>query len=220
MRKQALSRLVAPAAVVLTLLISGGAAGFLNGRWGSSHVLREAVARLDRVAVAPSADWDVQEQELSEREMVVAEVDGYIARRYVHRRTGVIVSILLVCGRPGPISVHTPEVCYMGAGYTPASAPQVYEVPAAEPCRFLVRDFQKRNAASPTRLRIFYAWGLEGRWLSPSTPRLTFAGKPSLYKLYVVRQMTSANEPVDQGPTAALLTELIPQFQKALFSSS
>jgi hypothetical protein len=96
----------------------------------------------------------------------------------------------------------------------------VYEGPAGQPCRFLVRDFQKGNAASPTRLRVFHAWGLEGRWSSPSTPRLTFAGKPFLYKLYVVRQMTRADEPVDQDPATAFLTELIPQFHKALFSRS
>ena len=47
-------------------------------------------------------------------EAAAAELEGWLARRYLHRRTGVVVHVLLLCGRPGPLSVHTPEVCYYG----------------------------------------------------------------------------------------------------------
>src|SRR5262249_10183186 len=155
--------------------------------------------------------------ELGEREVAIGELEGYLSRRYVHRRTGVAVSALLVCGRPGPISVHTPEVCYAGAGYAQVGAPRAYEGPAGSPSRVRVPDFEKRNVATPTLLRICLAWGSGGEWSAPANPRWAFAGRPWLYKFYVVREMTRAGEPLEGDPAGELIKGLVPQLQEALF---
>ena len=44
-----------------------------------------------------------------------------------------------------------------------------------------------------------------------------FAGKPCLYKLYVVREMAKPNEPINQDPATELIKELMPQLQEKLF---
>jgi hypothetical protein len=214
-----MSRFVAAGVLLLTIVLSGAAAGFLNGRWGRSSAVQAAAARLDRVPAGLGAEWDVQPDRLSDRVTAVAELNGSLSRRYVHRRTGVIVSVLLVCGRAGPVCVHTPEVCYVGAGFAPVGTAQAYRTEGAAPAQFEVRDFRQQNAAAPTRLRIFYAWGARGKWSAPAMPRLAFSGQPSLYKLYVVRQMNKDNEPLENDLAVHLLRGLLPQLQTALFSA-
>jgi hypothetical protein len=215
-----MSRLIAFGVVLAAVLVSGAVAGFPSGRWGGSRALQTAAARLDQLPLSLGANWDVQAQNLREREIAIAELEGYTSRRYLHRRTGTIISVLLVCGRPGPISVHTPEVCYTGAGYFPSGAARAYSAPASAPGQFQVRDFQKGNVATPSLLRIFLSWGCKGEWSVPSHPRFAFAGKPYLYKLYVVREMARANEPLDKDPAAEFIKELMPQLQETLFQGS
>jgi hypothetical protein len=215
-----LSRRIALGAVLLAVLGSGGAAGFWNGRWGSSPSVQQAASRLHRVPLSLGLDWDVQALTLSSRTAGIAELEGYLCREYFDRRKGTRISVLLACGRAGPISVHTPEICYAGAGYVRVGAPKSYEGAAGLPFQFRVCDFQKTNVATPTLLRVFLSWGFQGKWSAPANPRLTFAASPYLYKLYVVRSMSKANDPIDQDPATELIKELMPQLQKALFTRS
>jgi hypothetical protein len=212
-----MSRLIALGTVLLAVLVSGGAAGFWSGRWGSPSSLREAAARLERVPLTAGESWDGHTAELSEREVALTELEGYLNRRYVHRDTGAVVTVLLVCGRPGPVSVHTPEVCFSAAGYGQVGAARAYDGPAGSRARFRVLDLRKGNPATPTSLRIFLAWGSNGEWSAPANPRLTFAGRPYLYKLYVIREMTRAGESLEEDPAGELITGLLPQLQEALF---
>jgi hypothetical protein len=173
------------------------------------------------VPLSLGSDWDVEEdRKLSEREGALAEIDGYLSRRYVHRRTGRIVSVLLLCGKPGPMSVHTPEMCYAGAGYDEIGSAKAYTAPTDSSCRFQVHDFRKNNVATPTLLRIFLSWGQRGEWSVPVNPRLAFAGKPYLYKLYVVREMAKADESLEEDPASELIRNLIPQLNEKLFADN
>jgi len=200
--------------VLASLLVPAVVGGMWTGRWGQSERLKQAVSRLEQVPEALGEDWDVQTRSLSAREVAAAELDGYVSRQYVNRRTGGVVSVLLLCGRPGPISAHTPEVCYAGAGFARTGQKDHAEGGA----NFRVIDFQKETAADPTRLRVFLTWGHGGEWAAPADPRGAFAGKSYLYKLYVVREMARANEPLEKDEAAELIQKLMPQLQEALFA--
>jgi len=215
-----MSRVIALGVVFLTIIVSGAAAGLWTSRWGESKALQKAAARLDRLPPSLGDSWDVQEGTLSEQEIAVAEIDGYVSRRYVHRRTGTIVSVLLLCGRSGPMSVHTPEICFAGAGFTQVGAQGAYEGPPGSRSEFQVLDFSKANVATPTLLRVFLSWGYNGEWAVPARPRFAFAGKPYLYKLYVTREMAKPNEPIKDDPATELLKDLLPQLQETLFAGS
>jgi hypothetical protein len=213
-----MSRLVAASVVLSVVLVSAAVAGLWTGRWGNSRALEEAVARLDGVPMSLGDGWDGQpENNMNEREVAVAEIEGYVRRRYVHRRTGAVVSMLLVCGRAGPIAAHAPEVCYAGAGFAKAGATREYGGEAGSRWRFEVLDFRKQDEAAPTLLRVFLAWGQGGAWSAPANPRVAFAGKPYLYKLYVVREMPRAGEPLEEDPAGAFVKELMPTLQEVLF---
>jgi hypothetical protein len=212
-----MSRRIALGTLFLVLLGSGGVAGLWSGRWGRSSSVQEAVDRLGQVPVLVGGNWDVHEDKLTARALAVAEVDGHLYRHYLHRQTGQKVSVLLVCGRPGPIAIHTPVVCFAGAGYLPTAPPRAYEGSAGRPYQFQVHDFRQGNVATPTLLRVFVSWGYRGTWSVPANPRWAFAGRPSLYKLYLIRALTRADEPIEPGPDVELMKDLMPQLQQTLF---
>ncbi len=216
-------------APLLASLLIVAAAGVLHAlwtdRWGVSP-RRQAAARALQNVPLTIGQWDGRSLTLSERELQIAEADGYVMRDYVNRATGQVVSLLIVCGRPGPISVHPPEVCYRGAGYELASATVKQVLPAAPPvpqAEFRVIDFRQADSPTPLQLRVFYTWGEQGQWSAPDRPRLTYALSFSadavLFKMYVVRQKTGDATPVDKDPCLDFVKELLPTLQESLFTS-
>lgn len=210
---------VLPIAAGLAVIVSAGIAqGVWTNRWSRSRDLDQAIARLDRVA-ARVGGWEGHDLELDAGELEAAGIEGHVARRYVSRSDGSAVTVLLVAGRPGPISVHTPEICYAGAGYKPEAAPARYAPPSGlpRPVEFWMGRFREGRSAAPMRLRILWAWGSQGSWGAPDQPRLAYAPRRSLYKLYVI----SESAPGDDRPDAAadsFVHDLMPELQRALFS--
>jgi hypothetical protein len=209
-----------PVLVALPLVAAYGAAeGVWTNRWHQSHDLERAAARLADVPMLVG-DWNGAALTLDERALERAEVQGYLLRRYTHRPTGAEVSVLLVCGRPGPVAVHPPDVCYGGAGYDltapPARARCATEAPA-RPAEFWQATFQKTEAPAPERLAIRWAWSADGEWTAADHPRLRFARSPALYKLYVLRSLPPGDAAAATDPADDFLALFLPHVQQALF---
>jgi hypothetical protein len=96
--------LVGVAAVVASAFDSGKQ----TDRRGPSGDVKAASERVAHVKES-FGDWQSVSQELTARQRKIAGVAGYISRLYTNRTTRAQFSVLLICGRPGPISVHTPE---------------------------------------------------------------------------------------------------------------
>jgi hypothetical protein len=195
---------------VAVLLASAAAHGVLTTRWGRSHDLQGAC---DRLSTVPEVigDWEAQPAEVDTRQLAVAEAAGHLARRYVNRRTGDEVSVLLICGRPGPIALHPPVVCYRAVGYSVLGEPENYAVegPAGR-VGSLQTVRMTREGLNPEPLRVFWGWSDGGAFSVPSNPRMTYAGAGFLYKLYVVRRLSRTDEPLQDDSAAAFVTELLP----------
>jgi hypothetical protein len=192
--------------------------GLWTDRWKLSNEPERSAARVQDVSLT-LGEWEGRSEGLDERTLTVAEIVGYINRQYVNRRTGDTIGVLLVCVRPGPIAVHTPDVCFRGLGYDFSSAPDRYRletegVPVAE---FNRAKMHKMNVAGAPPLRVYWTWSAMGTWNAPTHPRLSFARYPALYKLYVLRQMPRADEPDADDPCLGFLKLLLPELQRALF---
>jgi hypothetical protein len=199
--------------VALPVVVGFGIAeGLCTNRLVSNETLTEASGRLAGVPLT-LGEWEGQPTEFDPRQAAQAEVSGSLSRRYVHRPTGAVVSVLLVWGRSGPISVHPPDVCYTSVGFQ-LTAPAARH--AVEPGEFWVGKFLKSNAATPERLRIYWAWSAAGDWTAPDNPRMTFAGAPVLYKLYVIRPVISLDEPLETDPAADFLRAFLPEIRNAI----
>jgi hypothetical protein len=114
--------------------------------------------------------------------------------------------------------VHTPDVCYGGAGYEMLGAPARCEVAPAgggPPAEFWVARFRKEGLGERHQLRIFWAWRpWGGAWQAADNPRLAFGRVPALCKLYVVREMTSPDEPLEDDPALGLIRLLLTDLGK------
>jgi hypothetical protein len=205
-------------ATAVVLVIAGGAVhGLWTDRWNWSDEPGASAAKLDRVALSLD-DW--RGEDLVNNYGKPAGVAGMLSRRYVNTRDGQPVTILLVCGRPGPVSIHTPDVCYVATGYemlSPTRCNGPAEAPSAELC---TAQFRKTQSTDQTYLRIFWSWNATGTWQAPEDPRRAFFGQQALYKLYVIREMGAADEPLDSDPCLDLMKQLLPELQRALFENS
>lgn len=200
-----------PTALVVVVAIAI-VQGRWSGRWSVGAEIERAAARLDDVPLR-FGDWSGRDFELDEQQLAVGEIVGYAARRYRHE-DGREVTLLLVCGRPGPISVHTPDWCYGGAGYETEHLPSDREIASGpdrgDTARFAANLFLKEKAAVPMALRIYWAWNAGGGWKAPENPRLAFAARPFLHKLYVVCNVDPAVEHAGEEECEQFLREFLP----------
>src|SRR5437763_9743658 len=95
-----------------TILVANGLLeGYYTNRWHRPAELADGINRLANVPMT-IGDWHAKSEELEDAVITRAGIDGYIFRHYEHQLTGQQVTVLLMCGRPGPLAVHTPDACY------------------------------------------------------------------------------------------------------------
>jgi hypothetical protein len=213
-----------PAAVAaVVMLISGLVHGLQTDRWrwSTPQQVSNAAARLQQVP-ATMGDWDSQELEMSTRQLERAEAIGHLSRLYTNRADGTQVSVLIVCGRPGPIATHPPTVCFQGTGLS-LSAPETHFVvresnddKAPLLGEFWLADFHKTVEGLPLWKRTFWAWQATDSWHAPVNPRFAFARNPYLYKLYITRSMTDNRTRPENDPGVQFMREFIPVLNRTL----
>jgi exosortase len=214
--RRAVQWCLVPLAAYVALVLAGGIVqAEWTDRWRPSPALEAGVARLDRVPLT-IGEWRGETLAVDERELRQAEVAGCCLRRYEHPWTGSVVSVLLVCGRPGPVSVHPPDACFQGAGYTLAVPPARCTAGPGSSATFWVADFAWPDTVLTQRLRVFWSWKSAGAWEAPASPRQEFGRCPALYKLYVFGAVAPEGGPTTDDPCAALLRELLPELDRAL----
>ena len=111
-----MSRGAALLTAIVLVALTGAVHGVRTERWAVSNDLRDASALLAHVPMN-FGDWEGHARELDKRQFEAAGIVGHVMRVYQNRKTQAVVQVLVVCGRPGRISVHTPDVCFAGIGY-------------------------------------------------------------------------------------------------------
>lgn len=205
-------------AAFAALLVGGVVHGLWTDRWSANA---ETVDGASRLAAVPMKIGDWQGENLENKSTPVVGVAGTLYRRYTNR-DGRAVSLFLVCGRPGPVAIHTPNDCYVAAGYEMLSQVRC-ACPAGEgqtEAQFWTAQFRKTQSSDQTYLRIFWSWCATGDWQAPDDPRFEFGRHkyPALYKMYVLREMGSADEPLESDPCQDLLKQMLPELRRSLFS--
>jgi hypothetical protein len=207
--------------VAVTLLVGGRV---LQDQWkeksGSVQVRLETIAH-------ELNGWEARDYDLEGQQASWAQLSGYINREYVHRSTGRKLAMLLVWGRPDPVSQHTPDQCYPSAGFAPVSEMEREAIDAEPPQpagEFFSRDYAK-SGPDPTRLRIYWAWNADGRWQAPDDPHdalgrhrqfYTYGGGV-LFKLYIIRDVSAEGDARDADTCKEFLRLFLPEFRRQLF---
>ena len=201
----------------LLVVFNGVFHGIHTDRWSRSVDVEAAATRCKSLPLR-IGDWTGEDANpLSDTEIKRAEIAGYVRRQYTHSKRGPI-HILLLCGRPGPISAHTPEICFSGAGYEIIGERQKHRAIASndDPSgEFWTVRFRSSNPQAPP-IRAFWAWSDGGAWRAAENPRWSYARSGYLYKLYVTRAMTDVDEPIKTDPCLDFLSVLLAELGKAL----
>lgn len=213
----------------LLLLAYGLVEGYWTDRWSISPELAQAPEKLRDIPLT-IGPWVGEETELDPRQARQGRIQGSLLRRYTHSGNGEMLNLLIVCGRPGPITVHGPEVCLGASGYTlvrPEQQKSINSPGREDRDTFWVGRFQRSRAALTEVMEVTWSWNATGDWQAVRNPRLYFAPQRVLYKLYISRLVSSSDspsteEPVIEGekprdPTDEFLKLLLPEVQRALF---
>ncbi len=210
-----------PALVFAAIAIGAGIAqGIYSERWSDAGDVDDAVKLLGNIPAAIDG-WQATPLQVEESDLRKVGIRGHFSAKFRNVNKGTAVSVLLVCGRPGPISVHTPDICYAANGYQADGAPrlQTIELGHGAAQRMWSARFHKPNSPNDPDLEIFWAWKADDSWSAPENPRFEFANKHALYKLYVIRYISlSEKGPADES-YKDFLKSLLPTLNKALSSS-
>jgi hypothetical protein len=200
------------AAIVASLLLaaSGLVHGLWTDRWGAPPDITGAAEALHKLPME-IGPW---KGKMGKVTPPGAGVAGCVYRDYEHRQTGAVVSLFIVCGRPGPVSIHTPEACYGASGFTVGGRQRI-EV--AGHGRFWRSDATKTTATDEFRQRIVYGWHGSAGWAAPDDPRTAFPTERILHKLYVVRELNGAAANVRGEPCEEFLRAALPELDRAVF---
>lgn len=207
------------------IIVAGGVShGLAHHRWIPNTAIAVAVSRMSTIP-ATIGPWTSEEIELSEAELTIGSISGYVKRVYTNSQTRAQVVMLLVTGEPGPISLHPPTVCFSGRGFHVVGGEFGFATPVTDPEHvnqehvFRCADFSNPAEADPSLIRVCWGWTAAGCWQSPDHPRVAFAGESALYKLYVSERWTPVPGVTDDTETAELFLEAaLPEISKALKS--
>ena len=202
--------------LTLALLLTGGIVhGLYSDRWRTTRELEDGIERLPSVPLEV-ADWKGEEQPTKDDEFAQAGATGYWSRIYRKEKHEILV--ILMVGRAGRMSVHTPEVCYQGAGYKISGSPRNHKllgVAGDEVADFRTANFVKPGQAH-SELQLFWTWNAGEGWTAPINPRWQFAGKPALYKLYFSHAVAGLSASTPKRQMEDFLRSFIPALEDAL----
>ena len=212
-----MTRILTFLAGLAVVIGSGVVYGAWTQRWQNSADLETQAAKLHNLPEEVGG-WHGESIDLDGEALAMAGAEGWWVRRFTNERTGSSLLVILLCGRPGPMSVHRPENCYCAAGYALSGPPIKYTpptAPGASPTEFWTGKF-KQPEAGGRELRIFWSWYGDGSWRAPDNPRWDFARLPALYKLYVIRETSGRPERLDDDPAVDLMRHLLPEMSRTL----
>lgn len=194
------------------------AQGILTDRWAGRNVkdeLAKAAELLEGRFPVRFGDWElVQELESDPKQLERAGAVGHVSRLYRNVETGEQVSAFVVCATPHDASGHTPDRCYPGAGFEIAEAEHRQSVPLEDgrTAETFTGTFKKSGQV----LRVFWTYGVDGKWIAPQIARIELAGSSAVYKLYAIIDESRARSGQATQACGDFLAALLPEIDRSI----
>ena len=196
--------------LIAASLLVGVVHGRLTNRWGMQPDMKEAGRRLESLPEELDG-WECTTHDLDERVSEMLQCQGSVNRVYHNTKTGETVSVVVLLGPAGPISVHTPEICYSSQDYRITSDRVKTPINDQESLWDLRLKSNHRDAS---QLRVMYGWTNDGNWNATGDPRFAYGGRPLLYKIQLAGPVP--NEKTDQDACRDFLKAFLPALRKHL----
>ncbi len=209
--------------VALCLVAAGGVVhGVLTDRWNISDDSAVLAGRFDAFP-ENVGDWKLaSKDELTPEVVKMLECDGYLSRSYVNDNTGESVKVAVILGPSGPISVHTPEICYSSREYSIEQTRESSEIIGSDGTADQMWRLKLRaNDLHAHRLAVYYGWTTDGTWQASDNPRFSFANEPYLVKVQVAGRVSQAeDDSTSSDPCSRFLKVFNSQLREHLFNVS
>lgn len=209
-------RLVVVLSALALIAVAGAVDGYFSQRWVSTELLHEASAALHDLPLT-IGEWEGTEGEINPQQLKIAEATGALYRVYRHRTTQESFSVMLLCGPHGPISLHPPTVCFVGAGWNLTAAPesQDYIEGKSPGCQFWQAKFDRSGDLRREAILTDWSWNNGQGWKASTDPRFEFAGSPYLFKLYVTGSAPTDSE-ADRTVREEFVRQLTHEFDRTV----
>jgi len=210
---------VAPIAAAAFLVIGVTVLqGMWTDRWKDKNVsetLKRAATVLEASFPDRFGDWEFErELESDPKELERAGAVGHVSKLYRNVRTKARVSAFVVCATPHDASGHTPDRCYPGAGFEIGESEHRQTIPLQDgrKAETFTGTFRKQGQT----LRVFWTYGVDGKWLAPQIARIELAGTDSVYKLYAIIDETRIKGAQSTLECADFLATLLPAIDQSV----
>ncbi len=205
-------------------LVAGIVHGRITNRWGVQPSAQHASDQLRPELPEECGSWKMNGPPLtmSPEACRILQDPTYFSRAYVHQQTGDEVTIFVLLGQPGPVAVHTPEICYSSKDYSISSARQkiTVKLPSGASHDFWDLPLKANNPFRDGAVRVFYAWSTGTKWEASERPRFSYGGLPHLYKLQMAVHSRPGSQAKDFDPGRDFLANFLPQLQPRLVEAS
>lgn len=201
-------------------LASGAIQGRMSNRWGVPPDMAAAGKKLEKFP-RQFGKWELQSTEkMSNDVLAVLECSGYFVRDYRNEETGQSVMVAVLVGPSGPISLHTPEICYSSRDYTLQGKSQRVSIPSGgNKDEFWAATFRTNNLEADM-LSVYYGWSTGRNWTADDDPRFAFAASPFLYKIQLASPLPPGSDAEDRTICRQFLSDFLPVLRRHLVDSS
>jgi len=186
-----------PLAAGIALILAGTVVhGMMTLRWteGSSAQLAAVSERYQQIP-KQIGDWVGEDTQSNPEQMVAAGATASISRRYRNTKTHQVVQVFMICGLARNTAVHTPDVCYLAAGFKMNPTPYTTSLlTGATKSKAYVSTFSKQTQQGQLFQRILWTWNGGDGWEAPDSPRMSFRGWSPLNKVYLIASATTAEK--------------------------
>jgi Protein of unknown function (DUF3485) len=197
-------------------LVAAALHGHWTNRWGPSDALPKA-SKVFAQLPHEFGNWQlVDSQPLAPAARGILQCHNDSQGLYKNGQTGEQVLFTLLLGPPGPMAVHTPEICYGSIDQLPLAQRQriVLDPPELNNSAWMVQ-FRDLHQVEGSITRVYYAWTDGSKWDAVEEPRITFGGNPFLFKLQLLVRLPEESAAVAADPGRAFLREFLPVFANA-----
>jgi Protein of unknown function (DUF3485) len=211
---------------ILICLIAVGVTfttALLHGRW--TNRWGTPAAQVEAQAVLAGLPHDFGPWRLVESDPLPAAARGILQCSgetqgvYENQETGERVMFTLLLGPPGPMSVHTPEICYGSLDHVPLADRQriTIDESTGKDTVWMVQ-FHDLHELQGNITRVYYSWSESTNWNAVEEPRIQFGGGPYLFKLQLLVRLPEEAAVETQDPGRGMLREFVPVFAHATAS--
>jgi hypothetical protein len=178
-------------------------------------------------------EWEGTDLPVEKKVLEVAGAEGYIQRRYVNKNTNQFVDVWFIVGNFRQVSKHTPNACYVYAGFKELEKPHRFDKFDVSPKpEFFTSKFGRTNPQGFDEYqRVFWAWwkpevleegqspeDVEVKWTAPDNARTEFGPCRALYKLYFTAA-SDASESDERSACVDFANIFLPEVEKVLKQS-